>query len=132
MMMTSFLMASYKEAVQHLIPFTAKVRTPKNDLSGKYSVSGKELDSLFSSILWASKDASGHRKLKNRITGVVIEYKNHDKKGGIDPGAILTILNQVQTHLNILCNDVFCYTKRHWKTVPDYEAAAKRLLAPSG
>jgi hypothetical protein len=122
-----FLVGSYQEAVKHLIPFTAKVRTPNNDLSGKYSVSSKELDRLFSEALWASKPAGGHRKLINRLTRVVVEYKNHDTKGGVDPGAVLTILDQVQKHLNILCNHVFCYSKKHWKTEPDYKVAAERL-----
>ena len=111
-----------------LIAFTQKIRTPKNDLSGKYSVKQKDLDKLFSENVWVDlKKVGGHRKLQNKVTGVIIEYAAHGNKGGIDPGAALTILDAVQNHLNILGNDVFKYEKCNWKKEPDYQASVRRL-----
>lgn len=118
------LRESFQDA-HSLIEFTKQIRGEKNDMSGKYSLKQSELTNLFSKAVW--KDLSkrgGHRKLQNRVTGIVVEYADHSKQ--IDPGAAISVLNAVQKHLNILCNKIFAYTNRNWKTVPDYKQAEKR------
>ena len=125
------LYASYQEATckNGLIDFTKQVRGEKNDFSGKYSVASNDLANLFSEKVWASGDKGGHRKLKNSISGIVIEYGNHGNDGGIDPGAALSIFHQVQEHLDFLCNKIFAYKKFHWKEKPDLDASVERLCA---
>lgn len=66
----------------------------------------------------------GHRKLKNVITGVVIEYPNHQKK--IDPGVVETILNALQHYINVLGNEIFFYKHHNFKSEPLYLEAAHR------
>ena len=108
-----------------MIDFTKKIR-----VNGKYSVSQQDLANLFSSQIWVDcKKTGGHRKLKNIVTGVVVEYASHGNKGGIDPGAVATVLNTVQEHLNILGNTIFMYKQRNWKVEPNYQASAKRWNA---
>ncbi len=123
----SILKECYVEATKKkgLIDFTKEIRTENNDLSGKYSLKQARLAKLFSSAVWidASKKG-GHRKVSNVVTGVVIEYADHQKD--IDPGAAQTIFERVQTHLNILCNDIFGYKKYNWKFPPSYPASASR------
>ncbi len=62
------------------------------------------------------------------MTGVVIEYANHDNKGGIDPGAAVTLLEGGQKHLNILCDNIFNYKPNHRKAEPDYAASVRRFM----
>jgi hypothetical protein len=124
------LSACYHDATRKdgLIDFTSKIRTEKNDLSGKFFVKQNDLTRLFSKDAWSElKTGSGHRKIDNKVTHVVIEYKNHTKD--IDPGAVETIFNAVQDHLNILSNKVFLYSQNHWKSAPDYKSAINRLKA---
>jgi len=126
------LFESYQEATckNGLIDFTRKVRGEKNDFSGKHSVSATDLTSLFSEKVWVAEHKGGHRKLKNLLTGMVIEYANHGNDGGIDPGAAMSIFCQVQNHLDFFCKEVFAYkTYHHWKEKPDLDASAKRLCA---
>ncbi len=121
----ALLKASYQDA-KSLIEFTKQVRTKENDFSGKYSVKQAHLDHLFSPAVWsAQKTKTGHRKLIHKVTGIVINYGNHKKQ--IDPGAVLTVFELVQKHLNILCNDIFVYKMNNWKKKPDYVASAKRI-----
>ncbi len=122
------LAACYLDATRKggLIEFTRDVRGEDGKESGKYSIKQTDLDTLFSKSVWnEQKTGSGHRKLKHIITGIVIEYADHKKE--IDSGAAKTILEQVQKHLNILCNEVFCYTTGNWKEEPDYSAVLLRL-----
>jgi hypothetical protein len=132
----SALYESYQEATckNGLIDFARKVRGEKNDFSGKHSVSTTDLTNLFSEKVWVSEHKGGHRKLKNLLTGMVIDYANHGNDGGIDPGAALSIFRQVQVHLDFLCKNVFAYkTNHHWKEEPDLESSVRRLctLKPS-
>lgn len=120
---------AYQDAVKKngLIEFTQQVRTNKNNCSGKYSISSKQLDNLFSKNVWKElKTTSGHRKLENMITHVIVEYANHGNRGGVDPGAVMTILNTVQTHLNILRDQIFNFKNNSWKQPPDYKDALNR------
>lgn len=120
---TDLLKDSYLDATRKdgLIDFTIQVHT------GKYSVKQADLDNLFTKTVWIDqKVKGGHRKLENAVTKIVVEYSNHAKD--IDPGAAETILNQVQEHLNILCNEIFRYEKDNWKVDPDYGVSVERWL----
>ncbi len=112
-----------------LIDFTKAIRTDKNNLQGKYSIAQEDLTKLFSDkVCKDCKKVGGHRKIENIVTGVVIEYANHNNSGGVDPGAALTIFHSVQTHLNILCNQIFSCHVNNWKSEPDYVASVDRLI----
>jgi len=128
-MSVELLRASYQDAIRKngLIDFTIKIRGPKNDFSGKYQIKQYDLDTLFSKIVWHDEEKTGgHKKFIHKITNIVIEHKNHGKNT-VDPGAALTIYDQVQKHLNILCNDIFDYKENNWKTEPDYNKALLNL-----
>lgn len=128
-MSIKLLQESYHDATRKggLIDFTKKIRTEKNDSSGKFSVKESELSRLFSKPVWDELSTkSGHRKIKNKITDVVVEYANHNKD--IDPGAAQTIFEAVQNHLNILNNDIFSYKSNNWKTNPDYQVSEHNLI----
>ncbi len=118
------LREAYHEVTRNngLRDFILEVRTRNNDLSGKYSVKQARLATLFSNVIWREMPKGGHRKIKNVITGVVIEYSNHQKK--IDPGAVETILETLQRHLNMLGNKFFTYHQNNFKDEPDYLKAA--------
>jgi hypothetical protein len=127
-MSIELLKESYVNA-KTLIEFTKEVRGKDNSCYGKYSINSQKIQKLFNSKVWVSlNDKGGHIKKQHAITKTIIEYKNHDNKNGIDPGAVMTILDTVQTVLNVLGNDVFKYKLRNWKTEPNYEAALKRLI----
>lgn len=129
-MTKELLKLSYLDATDKkgLIAYTKEVRGLDNKMNGKYSISQQRLDSLFSSKVWESLSTkSGHKKYKHVITKSIVEYKNHDNSGGIDPAAAKSILDSVQETLNILGNEIFCYKSRNWKEEPNYEHALKML-----
>ena len=116
-----------------LIDFTQLVWGPKKDMYGKYSVKHGDLSKMFSAGLWIEHETkSGHRKLTNKLTQVVVEYSKHDDIG---PGAAISILNSVQKHLNRLFDDIIVYPKLYKyeggylkNPDPDFEQSAKRYL----
>jgi len=121
---------SYFDATRKggLIDFTRMVRGEKNDFSGKYLVKQTDLDTLFSKSVWTVVDTGGgHREVRHKLTGATVEYSNHKKE--IKAGAVVTIFNEVQRHLNILNNQIYSYTNCNWKEEPDYSAARKNWLA---
>ncbi len=129
-MTIELLKSSYQNATSKsgLIAFTEEVRGPMNDNQGKYSVTSERLASLFASRVWRPISKSGgHLKFVHRVTGTVVDYKNHGLSSGVDPGAVLTILGSVQEVLNTLGNDIFNYTDRNWKKEPDYQEALIRM-----
>lgn len=129
-MTRDLLKLSYANAVgkNGLIDFTKEVRGSDNKLSGKYSVSQQRLNTLFASKVWEPVSTkSGHKKYRHVITHNIVEYKNHGNSGGIDPGAAESILESVQETLNVLGNEIFCYTSHNWKKEPDYELALDLL-----
>ncbi|NGX49126.1 MAG: hypothetical protein K940chlam5_00722 [Candidatus Anoxychlamydiales bacterium] len=120
---------SYLDATRKngLIDFTQTVRGPKNDFPGKKQIKLNDLDTLFSDTVWQDqRKKGGHRKLINKVTKIVIEYKHHDGTN-VDPGAIRDIYDQVQKHLNILGNDIFAYKLKNWRDEPNYEKALTNL-----
>jgi len=123
------LIQSYIDVTQRngLIEFTKKVWGPDKDQKGKYSIKQQDLDNLFSDSVWKiEKKPGGHRKLSHKVTNIVVEYKAHDNRNNMDPGAVIKILDQVQKHLNILCDDIFAYSSENWKDEPDYDASVIR------
>ncbi len=79
-----------------------------------------------SGSLWESTgQATGHKPFKHKVTGVVIGYEGHGPKEIY--GYHLEVLHKnLQDHLNILCNDIFAYKTKNWKTEPDYEVSLSR------
>lgn len=120
------LRIAYEEATKPngLISLLAHLREPNK----KYTVKKTDIYNIFKNCpLWEEQDTkSGHVKFKHKITQIVIGYQNH---GGptMDPGGADQLLNNVQTHLNIMCNDIFHYTVGNWKTEPNYQQAAANL-----
>ena len=122
-----FLKNAYTDVVrkQGLIDFTAEIRTEKKDFSGKYSVKQARLDNLFSGSAWKEiTTKSGHRKLTNEITHVVVEYGNHEKD--IDPGAAKSVFDAVQEHINMLFKIIYPGKVQSWKVEPDYKGSVAR------
>ncbi|HEU64397.1 MAG: hypothetical protein KR126chlam4_01176 [Candidatus Anoxychlamydiales bacterium] len=128
-MSVALLRESYLDTTRKngLIDFTKKVRGQKNDFSGKYQIKLNDLDTLFSDTVWEDeRKKGGHRKLINRVTRIVIEYKHHGKNT-VDPGAAKDIFDQVQLHLDILCDQIFAYSGSKWGNKPNYEKASTNL-----
>jgi len=126
--MLQLLKDSYIDATSQngLAAFMYLVRTDKNDFSGKYNCSLKVISNLFSESVWACVSSpGGHITVKHKITGVVINFSNH--KNPVDPGAIMTIAEKVQEHLNILGNEIFMFKQGCWKVAPNFEKIAKAL-----
>ncbi len=73
--------------------------------------------------------ASGHKEYKNSITGIVIGFQNHSsgKDSVVSPRILNTLLDQIQLHLNILCNVIFDYRSNNWKNPPVYPQALSNL-----
>lgn len=119
------LQKSYKEAFR-LIDFTEAVRGQKNENQGKYSIKLQDLSKLFKD--WVERPDGGHKKVQHRLTHVTVKYSNHGN-GDLDPGAAETILDAVQTHLNLLHNEIFKYPHRGWdkgKFMPDFKTSAEQ------
>lgn len=122
------LQTCYWEATKKdgFIDFIQRVRGPKADDSGKYTIKKTDLRSLFEKTLWVRQDrADGHQKWIHPVTKVVIEYVA--RKTDIDPGAVSNIRDQLQDHVNILGNRIFSFQTHNWKSEPDYPAAARRF-----
>lgn len=89
-----------------------------------------DLKTLFAdSTQWIkTPQASGHCKFQNKVTNVIVEFPGHTgKKDSIIYGKIrVQLLEQVQKHLNILCNIIFKYSLNNWKKAPRYPDSLKR------
>ena len=129
-MSIDLLKAAYADAIKPngLIAFTAEIRTPKNDLSGKYNCRKKRIQQLFSETVWENASSpSGHIILKNKITGTVINFSNH--KDPVDPGAISSLFEIVQEYLDFMGTKVFCFKKYGWTIEPNYKDSLARFTA---
>jgi hypothetical protein len=126
-----FLEDSYRDSTRKngLIDFAKKIRgsDKKNkSLPGKYSVKQAQLDHLFSTTVWSSAiTGNGHRKLKNVVTHIVLEYGEHANDGNMDPGSVETLFHAIQEHLNILRNKIFVSP---WTETPNYRESVKSWL----
>ena len=116
----------YFEAKNKLIPLTEKLRNDK-----KLKID--DLQTLFNnSTLWISKsNSSGHKKFKHKVSGTIVEYQAHSSSNDTIIASHIQnqILNQVQTHLNHLCNDIFEYKTNNWKYEPNYRNALTKIQA---
>lgn len=120
------LQTAYLEATNPngLINLLAKLREPDE----KYKTKKTTIYAIFSNCpLWEEEmTKSGHVKFKHKITQVVIGYQNHGD-AELDPGGVVSLLKEVQRHLNILCNDIFNYQRNNWKYEPNWAEAEQRL-----
>ncbi|KAF3362699.1 hypothetical protein PHSC3_000686 [Chlamydiales bacterium STE3] len=113
---------TYKEA-EKLINFLSNFRTNKN---AKYSTKLNTVHNLFGDTWDNRKVKSGHMKLEHSITRVVIEYSAHENP--VDPGAVTTIAEQIQTHLNIFFNQFLDCSPRSRNSIslPNFEKIARK------
>lgn len=106
--------------------FLREVRGEKNDFAGKYSVKLATLNSLFDRTWIPIKTKSGHTKLQHRVTKVMINYQNHVNL--VDPGAVTTIAEAIQVHINLFFEQFLGYSTKQINTrKPDYRHALKKL-----
>jgi len=83
---------------------------------------------------WKRVDnATGHCTYKNQVTGITISFQGH--VGGRSDPTIKKhiadkILDDVQLHMNILCNVIFCYIHQNWRQAPaNYNSCLLRYNA---
>lgn len=117
------LSQSYTEALK-LISWITELKTSEKHLKLQ------KIQGIFSnSSLWEEQDKkSGHSKFIHKVTRVVVEFQSHCKGGDnvISPVIQNHISEQVQKHLNILCNEIFAYKNKNWKETPDYSSSLER------
>ena len=111
---TKLLEATYTES-ERLIDFLAKVGKPKKRDPGKKTFSLHYLNSLFKEG-WETLPKGGHNKFKHLASDVVIEYKAHEDP--VDPGAAVSIAQQVQLHINRFYYSILGFSPRHRKKDP--------------
>lgn len=120
------LQVAFREATSPngLIQLLATLREP----DAKYKTKKDVIYAIFSNCpLWEEeKTKSGHVKFKHKITQIVIGYQNHGETT-LDPGGVVVLIDEVQKHLNILCNEVFMYERNHWKYEPNWQQAEQNL-----
>lgn len=104
----------FAECSGPFVDFCKEVRSDQSDMSGKYSVRLQTVTNLFeNSVVWEDqKKRGGHRKFRNTITGAVVEFSGH--KDPVDPGAVRTIFDQVQTYVDTMRKNFFELTDRNW------------------
>ena len=92
-----------------------------------------DLETYFkNSPVWERLDSrTGHRKVRHVVTKVMIEYQAHSHKLDkvVKKDIQKQIHDQVQTHLNILCNDIFGYTVGNWKQEPNFDQSLQNYIA---
>ncbi|CDR33750.1 hypothetical protein [Criblamydia sequanensis] len=73
----------------------------------------------------------GHRKVRHEVTRVLVKCQAHSNKKNtvVYKDIREQVKKQVQTHLNILCNDIFGYTVNHSKQEPDYNQSLQNYRA---
>lgn len=114
------LQLSYQDATRNIIPLVHSLRQNNTVLKLR------DLNACFSNALWhKSSQASGHLKRTHKVTRVIIEYQNHGQED-VAKHIQKQILEQAQKHLNVLNDDIFAYTTRNWKTIPNYPESLRR------
>ena len=125
-MSINLLQAVYYEATSNngLINLTKELRAD----GAKYDQDADKIAAIFDGLpLWEKqKTASGHACYKHLLSGKVVGWQAHGDKG-INPGHVVELLNVVQDHLNLFCNEIFDYKHKNWKAEPDYGASARRF-----
>lgn len=98
----------------------------RQNMLAKYNIKRSDLLSRFASprmSLWQQATTrNGHVKFTHKITRVVVGFQAHGSNT-IDPNGAEDLMNELQRHVNILGNDIFKFTVRNWKTVPDFNHA---------
>lgn len=113
----SDLEAAYRDAVRNN-GIIALVKT----LRDRQTIKLQDLNSCFANNLWVkSAQSTGHLKFTHKVTKVMIEYQNHGNE--VSEKIQKQILEQAQTHINILGNDIFKYATQNWKQEPDFQKA---------
>lgn len=99
---------------------------------GKYNMSLSRVQGLFDSTWKNIPTSSGHIKKQHRFTRAVVVYKSHGNDP-VDPGAIVTIREIVQDHINCFYERFLGYpTRLKRKKVPDFSKIATRLNQKRG
>ncbi|MGK5595661.1 MAG: hypothetical protein ACSNEK_09945 [Parachlamydiaceae bacterium] len=128
MPITAKMLQDARTGIEGIAEFLNDYRGPNNDNSGKYKMPLRRLQSLFKDSSWQHENkSSGHKKIKNLVTKVTIEYSAH--KDPIDPGAVTTIANALQNHINTFFEGIMKHpsSQRKLKQNYDYQAIATRL-----
>lgn len=76
--------------------------------------------------------ATGHLSFSNKITGIKVCFQAHNggkKSDSTAKKAIMDqLLNQIQTHVNIIGNDIIGYTSHNFKKEPEnYKSTLSRF-----
>ena len=122
---------------EKFIEFLKIYKGPNNDKSGKYSMGLDTINNLFKNSSWVNQNKKGgHTKFEHPITKIVVEYSAH--KNPVDPGAVETIAEQVQLHINKFFVDCFGKSPRcregtnnkNRMSRPDFVEVAAKINAP--
>lgn len=127
------LKKSYEEATANngliaLVTEMQEALAAQRQGMGRATIATQRVASVIerSGSLWESTgQATGHKPFRHKVTDVVIGYEGHGPKE-IYGHHLEVLCANLQQHLNILCNDVFAYQTRNWKTEPDYVASVNR------
>jgi len=122
-MTIQMLQEAYSDARNVLIGLVEHLREGE----AKYNTHRHEMLTLFKSQpLWGQiPTGSGHATFKHRLTGVVVGFQAHGNST-MSPKLVVALRDCVQTHLNMLCNEIFKYQSYNWKSEPDYNASLLR------
>ena len=121
---------AYNEVIKNgLDDLVTKLR---NNPKACKNLKRKELKTLFDSCpLWAKEsNGSGHATYKHKLTNVVVGFQDHSggkKQASIAAAQAKEIMDNLQTHINILGDDIFKYKIKNWKTEPSYPEAVKNF-----
>lgn len=120
---TKDLQAAYQSAAAKgkLIDLT---KTLRDDVDGL--LKHEDLIALFKGLEdWDKpKQSTGHVKFKNRLTGISVGFSGHGNPV-LATHEKKALLETIQEHLNILCNDIFKYKTKNWKEEKDPEQSLK-------
>lgn len=120
------LRSSYLEATKGNNALCQVIHRLRQD-GAQYNCLRSEMLSIFeNSVVWERmKSGDGHATFKNAVTGVVVGFQAHGKENTLKANQAIQLRDGIQTHLNILCNEVFQYKTKNWKTEPNYDEALK-------
>ena len=137
------LRQAYQSVQQYLIGLVRFLRLPEEHQlrakngCGMRPMRTPKLHKDLMKLLKACKDwsirpgASGHMTFVNSVTGITVCAIHH--AGELNNAAKKKLMERIQEHMNILCNDVFMYKTNNWVNEPDYKQAVvndqKRLAS---
>jgi hypothetical protein len=117
------LQTAYRDDRNVLIGLVEHLRNEE----AKYNTHRHEMLTLFQSQpLWKQiPTGSGHATFKHQLTGVVVGFQSHGNST-MKPKQVVALRDCVQIHLNKLCNEIFKYKSKNWKSEPDYNDSLLR------